>query len=309
MSMGYIGINRLSGWHEAAIVVGMTNGTTIEVLRYAAFTTDPTGGNLAGVALDASMLDDGKMLALAAELGFSETAFVTARDEPRRRFRLRYFSPVDEVAFCGHATVATAVALAERIGPGTLVFDTRAGEIPVVTRRDDSGVLQATLTSVATRSRPAQDAELDAALDALGWRPEELDPQLPAHVAFGGNEHLVLAAASRARLADLDYDFDALAEVMRKHGWTTVQLVWRETRDRFHARDPFPIGGVVEDPATGAAAAAFGGYLRALGLIRHPTRITIRQGEDMGRPADLLVDIDPIDARVQVTGAAVPIGD
>lgn len=298
--------NRLLRYGKAGIVVDMTDETTIEVLRYSAFTTDPAGGNPAGVVLDASTLDDDGMLAIAADVGFSETAFITARDDAERRFRLRYFSPLAEVAFCGHATIATAVAMAERIGPGELLFDTRAGEIPVMTRRDDSGVLYATLTSVATRSRPAQDEELDATLDALGWSRTDLDAQLPPHVSFGGNEHLVLAAAARARLADLDYDFDALAKVMQQRGWTTVQLVWRESPDRFHARDPFPIGGVVEDPATGAAAAAFGGYLLALGLVSQPTTITIRQGEDMGRPGELLVGIDPSDPRVQVTGAAVP---
>lgn len=278
-----------------------------EPLRYAAFTADPAGGNPAGVVLDASGLDDAAMLAIAADVGYSETAFVTERDEAARRFRVRYFSPLAEVAFCGHATVALAVALAGRLGPGDIVLDTLAGEIPVATAVDADGTVRATLTSVPTRSRPATDAELEAALGALGWGTGDLDPALPPHVAFGGNDHLVLAAASRERLADLDYDFDALADLMRRHGWTTVHLVWRESPGRFHARDPFPVGGVVEDPATGAAAAAFGGYLRALGLVPGPATLTIRQGEDMGRPSDLLVDVSPHDARVRVTGQAVPM--
>ncbi|MFG3514239.1 PhzF family phenazine biosynthesis isomerase [Streptomyces bobili] len=279
----------------------------VEILRYTAFTHDPAGGNPAGVVLDAHGLDDATMLAIAARVGYSETAFVTSRDETNRRFGVRYFSPLAEVAFCGHATVALAVALAERTGPGEIVLDTPAGEIPVVTASQDGAVL-ATLTSVATRSRPAESGELDAALKALGWDAGDLDPTLPPHVAFGGNDHLVLAAATRTRLASLDYDFDGLAEVMRRRDWTTVQLVWRESPERFHARDPFPVGGVVEDPATGAAAAAFGGYLRALGLVTAPTRISIRQGEDMGRPSDLLIDVDPRSARIRVTGRAVPIG-
>ncbi|GGO89086.1 PhzF family phenazine biosynthesis isomerase [Wenjunlia tyrosinilytica] len=277
-----------------------------DVLRYSAFTDDPAGGNPAGVVLDASGLDDPAMLALAAEVGYSETAFITGRDDDERRFRLRFFSPLAEVPFCGHATVATAVALAERMGPGELVFDTPAGEITVATSAEE-GAVTATLTSVETRSRPAREDELTEALTALRWSRDDLDPGFTPHVAFGGVEHLVLAAASRARLADLDYDFDGLAEVMGRHGWTTVQLVWRETQDRFHARDPFPVGGVVEDPATGAAAAAFGGYLLTTGLVREPSTIAIRQGEDMGRPSDLLVHLDPADARVRVTGRAVPI--
>ena len=81
-----------------------------EALRYSSFTHDPAGGNPAGVVLDASGLDDAAMLAIAAEVGYSETAFVTAADERARRFRVRYFSPLAEVAFCGHATVALAAA-------------------------------------------------------------------------------------------------------------------------------------------------------------------------------------------------------
>ncbi|MFE9702976.1 PhzF family phenazine biosynthesis isomerase [Streptomyces sp. NPDC005930] len=280
---------------------------TTEILRYSAFTHDPDGGNRAGVVLDASGLDEAAMLAIAAEVGYSETAFVTARDVERRRFEVRYFSPLAEVAFCGHATVALAVALAERLGPGEIVLDTPAGEIPVSTASDGSGAVRATLTSVPTRSRPALPAELDGTLRALGWTSADLDPALPAHVAFGGNDHLVLAAASRARLADLDYDFDALAEIMRRYGWTTVDLVWRESAERFHARNPFPVGGVVEDPATGAAAAAFGGYLRELGLVTRPGTIAIRQGEDMGRTSELLIEVSPGDPRTRVTGQAVPV--
>lgn len=284
------------------------HGSLTETLRYSAFTDDPRGGNPAGVVLDASGLDEAAMLAVAAGLGYSETAFVTRGDEAARRFQVRYFSPLAEVAFCGHATIALTVALAERLGVGDLLLDTPVGEIPVATGRDGSGAVVATLTSVPTRSRPAAGSELDEALRALGWSGADLDPALPPHVAFGGNEHLVLAAASRARLADLAYDFDALGAVMREHGWTTVNLVWRESPERFHARNPFPVGGVVEDPATGAAAAALGGYLRTLGLVTRPTTIAIRQGEDMGRPSDLLIDVSPQDPRTRVTGRAVPIG-
>ncbi|HEY8980110.1 MAG TPA: PhzF family phenazine biosynthesis isomerase [Streptomyces sp.] len=278
----------------------------MDTLRYTAFTHDPAGGNPAGVVLDASGLDAAQMLAVAAEVGYSETAFVTAGDDAQRRFRVRYFSPLTEVAFCGHATVALSVALAERLGPGDLLLDTPAGEIPVTTAKDDDGILVATLTSVPTRTRPATPDELDEALRALRWSAADLDPALPPHVAFGGVDHLILAAATRARLADLDYDFDVLADVMRRHSWTTLHLVWRESPTHFHARDPFPVGGVVEDPATGAAAAAFGGYLRDLGLVTAPATVTVRQGEDMGRPSDLLLEVGQ--ERTRVTGRAVPIG-
>ncbi|MDF2967699.1 MAG: oxidoreductase [Nocardioidaceae bacterium] len=272
------------------------------VLRYAAFTDSGEGGNPAGVVLDASGLSDAEQLSIAADLGFSETAFVTPTEHPDT-FALRYFSPLAEVAFCGHATIATAVALAERHGVRPLRFDTRAGEVPISTAEADAGIL-ATLTSVPTSSRLAEPDELRAALATLHWSADDLDSAYPAHVANAGNDHLILTVHDRGRLRALDYDYDALAALMGERGWTTLHLVYPETPTVFHARDPFPPGGVVEDPATGAAAAAFGGYLRDLRLVRAPATITVFQGQDMGRPSRLVVDVAADDPRVRVTGTA-----
>jgi PhzF family phenazine biosynthesis protein len=95
--------------------------------------------------------------------------------------------------------------------------------------------------------------------------------------------------------------------LMLAHDLTTIQLVWREDAQTFRARDPFPVGGVVEDPATGAAAAAFGGYLRGRGDIVAPAAFEILQGVEMGRPSRLTVSIVPGEAGVRVAGNAVAI--
>ena len=274
-----------------------------EVLRLTAFPDAPEGGNPAGVVLDARGLDDASMLSVAAQVGYSETAFVVAGSSPGS-YDVRYFSPRAEVPFCGHATIAAAVALAERDGPGRLELMTRVGSVPVQTRHE-AGATWATLTSVPTRTRPATSEEVADLLAALRWDAADLDPALPAHVAFAGNEHPVLAVRERSRLAELDYDYAALEAVMARRGWTTtVLLVWARSATEFHVRNPFPPGGVVEDPATGAAAAAFGGYLRSLGLAPVPSRLTLLQGADMGRPCRLLVDLVEGEAGVSVTGTA-----
>ncbi len=275
-----------------------------DVERWVAFTTTPEGGNPAGVVLDASGLTDERMQAIAAEVGYSETAFL--RPHGPREFQARYFSPVAEVPFCGHATIATGVALAQRDGPGEVLLHTPAGPVPVATSMDAEGRATATLTSVAPHVEEVADADLAEALDALAWDAAELDPALPPRIAFAGACHLVLAAATRERLARLDYAFDALRALMERLDLTTVHLVWREAPHRFHARDPFPVGGVVEDPATGAAAAAFGGYLRALGLVEVPAQVEVLQGEDLGRPSLLRVDVGPR-PEIRVTGDAVPV--
>ncbi|MER6998272.1 PhzF family phenazine biosynthesis isomerase [Streptomyces sp. NPDC000410] len=292
-----------------------TNEDHPEVLRYTAFSGDPDGGNPAGVILDARALSDADMLAIAAEIGYSESAFLTAPPEGLREaaadgraYTVRYFSPKAEVPFCGHATVATAIALAERIGPGDLVFATRAGTVPVSVTEEADGSLRATLTSVEPYVEKAADDDLTEALAALDWPAADLDPALPPRIAFAGARHLVLAAATRERLADLAYDFARLEALMHRLDLTTVQLVWRESATVFHVRDPFPVGGVVEDPATGAAAAAFGAYARELGLVDEDAVLTLHQGEDLGRPGRLTVTLHAGDPRVRVGGTGVRIG-
>jgi PhzF family phenazine biosynthesis protein len=148
---------------------------------------------------------------------------------------------------------------------------------------------------------------LGAALAALGWSRTDLDPRYPVHVAFAGNDHLVLGVRDRDTLATLGYDYPALAALMTEQGWTTAHLFWPQDATTFQVRDPFPPGGVVEDPATGAAAAAFGGYLRDLALVPLPARLMLHQGVDLGRPSLLLVDIEAGTRTVRVTGHATAL--
>ncbi|MFF5003614.1 PhzF family phenazine biosynthesis protein [Streptomyces phaeochromogenes] len=281
----------------------------MQVLRYAAFTADPVGGNPAGVVLDATGVDDVTMQATAAEIGYSETAFLVPLEEQGTgAFAIRYFSPRAEVSFCGHATIATAVAHAERHGVGALRLHTQAGPVTVTTRTSEDGPVVATLVSVAPSSVPIPDLVLAELLAALRWSGGELASTLPPRAAYAGAWHPVIAAASRERLADLDYDFTALADLMAREGWATVDLVHRESPTVYHARNPFPPGGVVEDPATGAAAAAFGGYLRELGLVTPPTSLTVHQGRDMGRPSSITVSVpEEPGSGIAVSGSAVQL--
>jgi PhzF family phenazine biosynthesis protein len=274
----------------------------VDILRYTAFSSDPAGGNPAGVVLDASGATEQEMQSVAAEVGFSESAFLLP--QPDGGFAVRYFSPLAEVPFCGHATIATAVAYAERHGPGELALQTRAGLVNVTTTLGAEGPV-ASLVSVPPSSAELGAATLAELLHALRWELADLDPAFPLRVAYAGAFHPVLAAATRERLAELDYDFPALQELMAREDWTTVDLVWRESELLFHARNPFPPGGVVEDPATGAAAAAFGGYLREAGLVRPPATVTVHQGVDLGRPGLLTVDIPEGDGGIAVSGTAV----
>ena len=285
--------------------------TTYPLLRrLVAFTTDPSGGNPAGVWVGDELPSTAEMQRIAAEVGYSETAFVAPTTGLART--IRYYSPKAEVSFCGHATIATGVLLGELDGEGTYRLATAVGEVPVAVRRSSAGHFEASLTSVATKHRVADNSLLDDALSALRWTPDDLDTSIPPAVAYAGAWHLVLAVRDAATLDALDYEFDRLAEIMAAADLTTLQLVWRESDGLFHSRNPFPPGGVVEDPATGAAAAAFGGYLRDAGLVTAPATFEIRQGEAMGRASLLRVDVPEsggitLPGGITVSGAAVSL--
>ncbi len=269
--------------------------------KYAAFTSDPNGGNPAGVWIGNELPEPDAMQSIAASVGFSETAFVAPASGPDRE--VRYFSPEVEIPFCGHATIATGVALAAAEGEGVFNLNTRAGRVPVAVKARN-GQLEASLTSVTPTHDLAPDSLLQDVIAALGWSGDDLDLAIPPAKAFAGAWHLILATRTRERLDSLDYDFDRLKDIMQREGLVTLQLMWRQDATDFHSRNPFPIGGVVEDPATGAAAAALGGYLRDAHLIEAPASIRIRQGEAMGRPSLLYVEI-PASGGIVVSGTAV----
>lgn len=276
----------------------------VEVLRYTAFAHTPRGGNPAGVVLDATGLGVDDMLLVAAQVGYSETAFLWRQAAPGR-YRVRYFSPAAEVPFCGHATIAAAVALADHGERGEVRFATQTGDVPATVATDDRGRSVATLTSVVPSVHDAPDGTLDEVLGALRWDRADLDPSLPPRIADAGARHLIVAVTSRQLLAGMAYDFERMRLAMAAEILTTVELVVRVDMTTFDARVPFAVGGVIEDPATGAGAAALGAYLRDLGLVTPPAHVTIHQGDDMGRPSVLAVDIDPGDTGIRVSGTAM----
>ncbi len=272
------------------------------IARLCAFTTDPTGGNPAGVWVGDRLPDAEMMQSIAAEIGFSETAFVMPEIGLRRT--IRYFSPEGEVPFCGHATIATGVLLGQTQGAGTYELSTAVGMVPVQVEQLESGHWSAALTSVEPQQRSIDSAIVTEALAALNWQWDELDMQLPPIFAYAGSWHLVIAVRESDRLANLHYDFDRLKAFMISHELLTLQLIWRETETRFHSRNPFPVGGVIEDPATGSAAAALGGYLRFMGQVPTPATLLIEQGAAIGRPSQLIVEI-PATGGIVVKGTAI----
>jgi PhzF family phenazine biosynthesis protein len=286
----------------------MTGAHDSGALRYAAFTSSPGGGNPAGIVLDAAALDDPAMLAIAADIGFSETAFVVAGDPvASRSLALRYFTPAAEIPFCGHATIATAVALAERYGPGPLRFDTPAGEIVIDTTVVD-GRVRATFTSVDPWVQPMPTGILAELSGLLGLTGDDLAAGYPPAISFAGNRHPILVLRDQERFDGFGFDPEALRALMDRENWAgTVTVVIPLEPQVFEARNPFPVGTITEDPATGAAAASLGAYLRHIHAVVPPATVVVHQGRHVGRPSLLIVDI-PASGGIRVSGYAVAMG-
>ncbi len=271
----------------------------MKALQLRAFTTtkdETRSGNPAGVVLDAEGLSDPEMLRIAADFGHSETAFLTSITPGSAR--IRYFTPRAEIAFCGHATIASGVALARAGADPVVSLETNVGIVPIEVTPE-----RATLTAVDTTVRPLDPALLEELLAALGLSRADLDPNLPAAFVQGANPHPLLPVAPGV-LARLDHDAEAVLRLQDREGWDgTVPIVQRVSGTRFSSRNPFPRGGIREDPATGSAAAGLGEYLRRGGHLPVPSEITVEQGREIGRPSLIHVSV-PATGRIRVSGSA-----
>lgn len=228
----------------------------MNVIRIAAFADGNKGGNPAGVLIADSHPDEAEMRRIAAQLGYSETAFA----EPAgNAWRVRYFSPESEVPFCGHATIALGAALALEKGNG--VYDLKLNDANITVEGKNGDGLTAALQSPPTHSEPISDALLDEVLTMFGYACDDLNSAIPPARVHGGANHLALCLNSRAALSAMQYDLDAGRTLMQREDLITILFAYAENERLFHTRNPFASGGVYEDPATGAASAAFAGYL------------------------------------------------
>ncbi|OLP45640.1 PhzF family phenazine biosynthesis protein [Rhizobium oryziradicis] len=270
------------------------------ILRIAAFSEKGKGGNPAGVLIGAALPDTAEMQQIAADVGYSETAFAAPTDGG---WRVRYFSPESEVPFCGHATIALGAALALIKDPGIFPLILNNANITVEGQRTGD-LLTAALQSPPTHSRPASPELVADVMALFGYSHDDLDPAIAPAFIHGGADHIVVPLRSREALAAMTYDLDAGRKLMLRAGLVTILLAYAETPRLFHTRNPFASGGVYEDPATGAATAAFAGYLRDIGWP-HGGAIEVIQGEDMGMRSRLRAEIAPIPgSSIRVSGEA-----
>ncbi|MFB6131901.1 MAG: PhzF family phenazine biosynthesis protein [Halanaeroarchaeum sp.] len=288
-----------------------------------AFTGDAYAGNPAGVVPEADGLDASQMQAIAAELGASETGFVTESEVADRR--LRYFTPTTEVDLCGHATIASLVHLSNEgaIPPGDATIETNVGVLDVAV--EDDG------TAWMTQSRPTVrtiDLDADGVGSALGIDPnaiERVRGELPLAVADTGFPFLVVPVGFLSDLGSASPDdaaVEALASSVEASGVYAFTFDTLEATSTVHGRAFVPGAGIPEDPVTGTASGAAAAYLRHVGAFEGggaapgssdvsvpddvPDEIVFEQGDFVDRPGRVRVQLGET---IRVGGTATTVLD
>ncbi|HSX05420.1 MAG TPA: PhzF family phenazine biosynthesis protein [Candidatus Saccharimonadales bacterium] len=270
-----------------------------------AFTKDKAAGNPAGLVLNAEDLTDQQMQHIASELGFSESAFVSLSDIAD--FRVRFFSPTQEVDFCGHATVATFYALMRQ---GRITAEHHR----TVTQETNIGVSHVTCYAdgriVMAQAKPVfGTAEEDRAKIAslLGIEPERL-LDYPLQVVSTGTPKLMIPVDSLKTLNAIQPNLEEIATYCKNgeargfYPFTTEAL---DSKADFQARQFNPAAGINEDPITGVAAGALGCYAQKYGLTTKE-QIIVEQGYALNMGGQMFVDLSE---GVKVGGYAVIYGE
>lgn len=265
-----------------------------------AFSAQALAGNSAGVLLDGAALDAKAMQKIAAELKHSETAFPLPARDPTAALHLRWFTPSSEVAFCGHATLASFHVLVEEArrirvaehGVTRAAFTCKSGKLNVEMSREE-GRLRILIETPPSRFEPAQlPAEL---LTALGLLPELLDPKIAPQKSAILEGNLYIALRDREALSRCKPDADALEELGKSLGVAGFVVYTLNPKSGIDAavRCFFPGYGILEDPVTGSAAGQLGALIQTALPELMPRRLVFTQGDEMGRPGVVQVEVRP----------------
>jgi trans-2,3-dihydro-3-hydroxyanthranilate isomerase len=269
------------------------------------FTSTPLTGNQLAVVLDADDIDDATMLAFARETRYSETTFVQSATEPGADYRNRIWTMPGEIVFAGHPSLGTAVAVARARGEqqASYVQQTHAGLQPIEVRLDGDAARASMLQEppVFGIEPPVGEVMATAGLDEV-----DAHPDFPAQVVSTGESQLMAPVRDRAALERVTVEYTALRALLEPLQSLVLYLVAVDPEaGTAYARSFFAgLDAVIEDPGTGAAAGPLLAYLND----RVGTQtLTIRQGDEIGRPSRL--DCSWAEDRPRVAGDVVVVAD
>lgn len=284
------------------------------------FTTARFAGNPLAIVEEADRLSTEAMQRLAREFNLSETIFVMAPDNPAHTAKVRIFFPTAEIPFAGHPTIGCAIHLALKRHSGDGDFESLvtleevAGLVPVKVWRRQGEVGAQFTAPVIPYAHPGVVPNVAAAAAAVGMEPVEIG--FAGHrigLWAGGPAFLYLPVASRDVLRRAGPREPYWSAMIRAANVDSAYLYCADGQGGFAARMFSPTAGIPEDPATGSASAILAAQLKAAGELADGTSaFALLQGEDMGRPSQIGLEIDMsggVIAAVRVSGASVPVSE
>jgi len=250
------------------------------------FTDRPLAGNQLCVIPEPVDLQDRQMQAIAAEIGFSETTFVTHAEE--RRYSMRIFTPGMELPFAGHPSLGTAFVLVSEGRVQTPVTQSvRAGDVQIEV---DVGSSFARMDQLPPRFGSYHD-DRELVANAAGLHADDLHQELRPRQVWTGLNQLIVPLRDVEAVVRARPNVELLGPLLAEAGTDTYYLFAVTGDHRAKARMFGSDVGIVEDPATGSAAGPLGAYLVEQGVMQ-PGLITISQGAEIGRPSTLFVDVE-----------------
>lgn len=276
------------------------------------FTTTRFEGNPLAVITDGDGLSSDAMLAVAREMNLSETVFVQKPTEDQALARLRIFTTREELKLAGHPVIGTWFLLAElgvvpaQEGGVHVLQQTGAGVLPVEIRFKDGRPQRVTMTQKDAAFRPAK-LNKKALASALGLSPKDFDPKLEPEYVSTGIFNLMIPLRNRAALSKIVMNMVELRKLLGKNGTMAYCFTGSDNGKAF-SRGMLP-WELYEDAATGSAAGALGAYLVKHGRLSPAHTLNILQGEEMGRPSQIEVEVTQSGKKLvpRVSGAAVKV--
>ncbi len=272
-----------------------------------AFAENIFAGNPAGVVITGGdFLDDNTCISTAAELRYSETAFIK-RNGPCD-FTIRYFTPVSEVDLCGHATIASFYMLKHSgiINDGNFTARTKAGNLNINVKNNTVMMDMASPVHIATIS---EESEIKRLYEILGAENIPKSGMLPMIISTGLPD-IIMPVSGRAELNSLAPDMNSLSALSEEYNVVGVHPFAPDASNEVtaHARDFAPMYGINEEAATGTASGALAYYLYLNNLITKDTDLCFIQGEAMNRASKIAARIRN-DGSIQVGGSAAVLAE
>jgi trans-2,3-dihydro-3-hydroxyanthranilate isomerase len=276
------------------------------------FTTTRFQGNPLAVFTDGDSLSNDQMQAIAREMNLAETVFVQKPSDERALARLRIFTTREELKLAGHPVVGTWFLLAElgvvpaQEGGVHVMQETGAGVLPVEIRFKDGRPQRVTMTQTEAAFRPIKFKKA-ALAKSLGLAPKDFDPSLDPECVSTGIFNLMVPLRNRAALGKIAMNMFELRKLLGKDA-TMAYCFALSGNNKVLSRGMLP-WEIYEDPATGSAAGSLGAYLVKHGRVAAGHTVTILQGEEMGRPSHIEVEVTQSGKKLvpRVSGAAVKV--